>query len=50
MNNTLNGIVSTMPEIKPVVWNVNKIHAAICILLSAAVSIGLIAWGAYAFL
>lgn len=45
MNNTVDGIASTVAELKPVQWNVNKIHAAICIAASVCVSVGLIAWG-----
>jgi hypothetical protein len=44
MNNTLDGIASTVPGLKPVQWNVNKIHAAICIVASVCVSFALIAW------
>lgn len=50
MNNTLDGVASTIPELKPSVWNVDKIQAAVCIFLSSCVSIGLIAWGVYALL
>lgn len=44
MNNTLDGIASTAAGLKPVQWNVNKIHAAICIAASVCISFGLIAW------
>ena len=49
MNDTLDGIASTIPDLKPVRWNVDKIHAAICIVASVGVSIGVIAWGVYVF-
>ncbi|MGV3742661.1 MAG: hypothetical protein ACO1NO_10165 [Burkholderiaceae bacterium] len=49
MNDTLDGIASTVPGLKPVRWNVDKIHAALCICASICVSAGLIAWGVYVF-
>jgi hypothetical protein len=50
MNDTLDGIASTAHSLKPVKWNVDKIHAALCILSSACITAGLIAWGVYAIL
>jgi hypothetical protein len=50
MNNTLDGIASTVPGLKPVQWNVNKIHAVLCIAASICVSSALIAWGVFFFL
>ncbi len=50
MNKTLDGIASTVPGLKPVIWNIAKIQAAICILISACFSLGLLAWGVRSFL
>lgn len=50
MNDTLDGIASTMPGLKPVQWNVNKIQAALCITASACLSVGLIAWAVFAWI
>jgi hypothetical protein len=50
MNRTLDGIASTAPRMRPVLWNVAKIQAAACILASACISIGLVTWAMFALL
>lgn len=49
MNDTLDGIGSRASGLKPVVWNVAKIQAAICILISTCISISIIAWAFHFF-
>ncbi|MDQ9171153.1 hypothetical protein Q8A64_12135 [Oxalobacteraceae bacterium R-40] len=49
MEKTLDGIASTGHRLKPVIWNYNKIQAALCICTSVCVSTGLIAWILYAY-
>jgi hypothetical protein len=50
MNDTLDGIASTLPALKPVSWKMDKIHAAVCIFISSCLSLGLIAWGVHSLL